>query len=163
MITSVRNRITRNLTRACALGATTALVLLTAACGDDDEASIPAPTPEPAAATGTLNVAGQTGDGTSITIKKVTIDGSAGWIALHKNVKGEPGAVVGFVEIPEGESKNVKVKGDKKLASGDYWPMLHKDDGTLGTYEFGESAGAQDAPVVVNGKPVMKKITYTKK
>ncbi len=146
-----------------ALGATTALLLMTAACGDDDDTSSAEPTPAPAVTvTGTLNAANQTGDGTSVTIKKVTIEGSGGWIALHADNKGAPGTVVGFVEIEEGESKNVKVKGDKALKSGVYWPMLHKDDGTLGTYEFGETAGATDAPVVADGKPVMKKITYTK-
>lgn len=158
-----RTRTTHLLTRACALGATTALVLLTAACGgDDDDVAAPEPTPAPIAATGTLNAANQTGNGNALIIKKVSISGAPGWIALHKDNKGEPGEVVGFVAIPEGESTNVKVKGDKKLAAGTYWPMLHQDDGTVGTYEFGESEGAADAPVVVDGKPVMKKVVYTR-
>lgn len=152
--------------RTCALGVTTALVFLAAGCGDDDDDA--ATTPDPPAetaetVTGTLVAANQSGDGTSLVVKKVTINNSTGWIALHKDAKGAPGAVVGFVEIAEGESTKVKVKGEKKLVTGAYWPMLHTDDGTIGTYEFGESEGAKDAPVMADGKPVMKKVKYTRK
>ncbi len=162
------------------VGATAVAVLALAGCGDDDKASSDAvappastasetPSENPSASapadtvTGSLTVADQSGDGTSLTVEKVTIEGADGWIALHADAGGAPGAVAGFVQIKEGDTSDVTVKGDEKLATGDYWPMLHRDTGKLGTYEFGETKGAEDAPVTDEGKPVMTKITYTAK
>lgn len=158
------------------IGATAVAVLALAGCSNDDEApseagappastasETPSETPSATAdaVTGSLTVADQSGDGTSLTVEKVTIEGADGWIALHADEGGAPGAVAGFVQIKEGDTSDVKVKGDEKLATGDYWPMLHRDTGKLGTYEFGETKGAEDAPVTEGGKPVMTKITYT--
>lgn len=162
----------------CAVSAT--LVLVLAGCGgDDDDAdtTLPGAPPgaelspsepvdpyAPAAADeilGSIDVADQAGDGTALTVASVNIESSPGWIALHADADGAPGPVVGFVQIPEGDSENVDVMGEDALSSGDYWPMLHRDDGELGTYEFGETQGAQDAPVTRDGKPVMKQVTYT--
>jgi len=110
-----------------------------------------------AAITGSLDASDQTSDGTSLTVSKVTINGSSGFIAIHQDASGQPGPVVGHIAIPEGDSTNVVVKLDSKVASGAYWPMLHLDAGTKGTYEF----PGPDGPVKSGSDIVMKKITLT--
>jgi hypothetical protein len=110
-----------------------------------------------AAITGSLDASDQTSDGTSLTVSKVTINGSSGFIAIHQDASGQPGPVVGHVAIPEGDSSDVVVKLDSKVASGAYWPMLHLDAGTKGTYEF----PGPDGPVKSGSDIVMKKITLT--
>jgi hypothetical protein len=92
-----------------------------------------------------------------LTVKSVTINGAAGFIAIHQDADGAPGPVVGHVAIPEGDSSNVVVKLDSKVATGAFWPMLHLDAGTKGTYEF----PGPDGPVKSGSDIVMKKITLT--
>jgi hypothetical protein len=142
--------------------------LMLSACGSDKKTtSTPAPataaagaagTAAPAAAvTGSLDAADQTGDGTSITVKSVTITGSSGFIAIHADANGSPGPVVGHVAVPEGASSDVVVPLDAKSPTGAYWPMLHVDAGTVGTYEF----PGPDGPVKSGADIVMKQITLT--
>ncbi len=63
-------------------------------------------------------------------------------------------------QIKKGATTDLKVTLDKKVTTGAYWPMLHVDDHTLGTYEFPKTAGA-DLPVKSGADIVMKKITLT--
>lgn len=155
-------------TRSSIVGIAALSALMLVACGSDKKtASTPAPvttaagasaTAAPGAAiTGSLDAADQTSDGTSITVKSVNITGSTGFIAIHADASGGPGPVVGHVAIPEGDSTDVVVPLDAKSPTGAYWPMLHVDAGTVGTYEF----PGPDGPVKSGSDIVMKKITLT--
>lgn len=108
-------------------------------------------------ASGTIDAADQNSDGKTITVKSVSIKGSSGFIAVHSDVAGAPGPVVGHVAIPEGASSNVVVTFDSPQKSGAYWPMLHIDAGKIGTYEF----PGVDLPVTSGTDIVMKKVTLT--
>lgn len=111
-----------------------------------------------AAVTGSIDVADQTStDGKSLTIKSVSIKGASGFIAIHQDASGAPGPVVGHASIPEGDSSNVVVTLDAPVKTGAFWPMLHLDAGTIGTYEF----PGPDGPVKDAAGIVMKKITLT--
>ncbi len=113
-----------------------------------------------AAATGSVTVANQSSDGSTMTVDMVMLSGvDKGWIAVHKDQDGAPGAVVGKTQVKSGSNNNVEVKFDSKQSTGKFWPMLHIDAGTAGTYEF----PGPDAPVTQGGKPVMKQVTVTVK
>jgi len=166
-------------TRTTFVALTALGVLVVAACGsDNNSSSTTVATPTTAAAgsattaaaggsattaaagaavTGSLDAADQTSDGTQLKVSDVTINGAAGFIAIHQDADGAPGPVVGHVAIPEGDSSNVVVKLDSKVATGAFWPMLHLDAGTKGTYEF----PGPDGPVKSGSDIVMKKITLT--
>jgi hypothetical protein len=156
-------------TRTSIVGLVAVGVIALGACSSDDDSSdattpaapaSAAPTGSDAAApavTGSLDAADQTGDGTSLTVSTVSIAGSSGFIAIHADDNGSPGPVVGHVAIPEGDSTDVSIPFDATAATGAYWPMLHLDAGTIGTYEF---PGA-DGPVKSGADIVMKKITLT--
>ena len=154
-------------TRSSIVGIAALSALMLVACGSDKKAtSTPAVTTAAGAAataapgaaiTGSLDAADQTGDGTSITVKSVNITGSGGFIAIHADASGGPGPVVGHVAVPEGDSSDVVVPLDAKSPTGAYWPMLHLDAGTIGTYEF----PGPDGPVKSGADIVMKKITLT--
>lgn len=127
------------------LGLVLVLALGLAACGTDDGGSTAAPeapassapaTTE-AEATATANAVDQDGDGTTLTVASVELDGvSQGWIAVHRDLDGKPGPVVGTVQVSQGDSSDVVVELDETVATGAFWPMLHVDDNTVGTYEF---------------------------
>jgi len=152
------------------------LLLGLAACGSGSSSSTatPAPSSPPtsasasssasagtAIATGTLSAVDQTGDGTTLTVANVDLKGvDAGWIAVHSDLAGKPGPVVGQVQVKKGDTPNVKVTLDNKVATGAYWPMLHVDDHAVGTYEFPKVPGA-DLPVKSGSDIVMQKITLT--
>jgi hypothetical protein len=106
---------------------------------------------------GSLDAVDQHSDGKTITIKAVNITGSTGFIAIHADLSGKPGPVVGHVAIPAGASSDVVVTLDKASPTGAYWPMLHLDAGKIGTYEF----PGPDVPVKTGADIVMKKITVT--
>lgn len=148
------------------------LAIVLAACGSDNESSTAAPSTdssttdsssasESAAPTGTVEAADQDGDGSTLTVSSVDLEGvEQGWIAVHSDVDGKPGPVVGNVQVEQGTSSDVVVELDDTVATGDYWPMLHVDDGEVGTYEFPDVEGV-DLPVLDGEMPVMQKLTLT--
>ena len=81
-------------------------------------------------------MADQSSDGKTITVDAVNITGASGFIAVHADADGTPGPVVGHAAIPEGDSSKVVITLDAPVTTGSFWPMLHLDAGTIGTYEF---------------------------
>ncbi len=154
-------------TRTSIAGLAIVGVFLLGACGSDDSSSsstaAPAGTAAPggtaAAATvsGSIDVADQSSDGTTITVDAVNITGAAGFIAVHQDADGAPGPVVGHAAIPEGDSSAVVITLDAPVTTGSFWPMLHLDAGAIGTYEF----PGPDGPVKSGSDIVMKQITLT--
>lgn len=155
-------------TRSSIVGLAVLGVVVLGACGSDDDGSSDATTPaagsaapagSAAAATvsGSLDAADQSSDGTTLTVSTVNITGSAGFIAVHLDADGAPGPVVGHGAIPEGDSSDVVITLDAPVTTGAYWPMLHLDAGTVGTYEF----PGPDGPVKSGADIVMKQITLT--
>ncbi|HBY95239.1 MAG TPA: hypothetical protein DEP84_15020, partial [Chloroflexi bacterium] len=93
-------------------------------------------------------------DGT-VTVAK-TVATQDGWMVIHKDQDGNPGPVIGFSSVKEGENENVQVKLNEELTGPTkLWAMLHVDEGTKGTYEF---PGA-DVPAKVDDKVVMEQFT----
>jgi predicted lipoprotein with Yx(FWY)xxD motif/plastocyanin len=79
------------------------------------------------------------------------ISSGAGWVVIHLDDNGKPGAVTGHAAVKEGLNLNVKVDIDAANSGSGLIAMLHTDAGTAGTYEF---PGA-DAPVKVGSAIVM--------
>jgi hypothetical protein len=75
-----------------------------------------------------------------------------GWVVIHTEADGKPGPVIGYTQIPAGESTDVKVAVDTSQATPNLFAMLHVDEGAKGTYEF---PGA-DVPVKEGDMIVMK-------
>lgn len=65
------------------------------------------------------------------------------------------GGVLGYRWVNPGANYNIKVKLDPSMIepTPKLYAMLHKDDGTVGTYEFGGGSGL-DGPVMVDGAPL---------
>lgn len=150
------------ITRTKIVGLAAVSIMALGACSSSSKSS-PASAAAPAASTaastvsGSLDAVDQHSDGKTITIKAVNITGSSGFIAIHADLSGKPGPVVGHVAIPAGASSDVVVTLDKASPTGAYWPMLHLDAGKIGTYEF----PGPDVPVKTGADIVMKKITVT--
>jgi hypothetical protein len=87
----------------------------------------------------------------SVVIDQVVSDGP-GWIVIHADSGGAPGAVVGFSALANGLNSDVQVLIDEALATDMLFAMLHIDAGELSTYEF---PGA-DLPATRDGSVVME-------
>lgn len=117
--------------------------------------------PAAATATGSVDAASQTSTGKTVVVAAVDLEVvSGGWIAIHQDLDGKPGPVVGVAAVKKGMTKDLTVTLDKTITTGAFWPMLHVDDHVIGTYEFPKVAGA-DLPVKTGTAIVMKKITVT--
>jgi hypothetical protein len=70
-----------------------------------------------------------------------------GWVTIHEDAAGSPGAVIGHTRVVSGSHSNVAVTLDRPVVNGEtLHAMLHVDAGVLGTYEFpGVDVPAQDA------------------
>jgi heme/copper-type cytochrome/quinol oxidase subunit 2 len=85
-----------------------------------------------------------------LTIAEVVSEGP-GWLVIHLNADGKPGAVIGYAAVKDGENKDVVVAVDAKRATGGLFAMLHTDAGVVGTYEFpGPDVPAMAAGGMVN-------------
>ncbi len=134
-----------------------AFVLLAAACGSPgsaaththagDNAAPPAPSepeaPAPVVVRGGMEVSDQVGDGTSITVGKVTIEGLGGWVVIHED-QGGPERILGHAHVDEGVTRNLVLPLDAPVPPGGYWVMLHRDGGASGVFEW---PGGPDGPV----------------
>jgi len=76
-----------------------------------------------------------------------------GWMVIHADNNGGPGAVLGQTRILAGHSSNIVVSLDTEAAGSSVFPMLHYDTGVIGAYEFGTVEGA-DGPVSVGGNVI---------
>jgi LPXTG-motif cell wall-anchored protein len=104
-----------------------------------------------------VNAADQAISNGSIVVAEVDAS-QDGWIAVHIDEGGKPGAVIGHAAAKKGKTTNLSIKLEQDVpVGGKLWPMLHIDAGTIGTYEF----PGPDAPVVVNNNIVMKQISIT--
>ncbi len=74
---------------------------------------------------------------------------NGGWAVIHADDNGQPGPVLGQAPLNTGTTLNVVVPFTAEGATPVLWVMLHVDDNTTGTYEFGQVEGA-DAPLMVN-------------
>jgi hypothetical protein len=91
--------------------------------------------------------------GSSVTVDSVTIE-KDGFLVIHAMKDGKPvvPASIGHVALKAGTTKNVVVELTEATSTGDVvLTMLHTDDGTMGDYSFPDG----DAPVIVDGKPVV--------
>jgi len=91
----------------------------------------------------------------TLTIDSALID-TQGWMVIHADNDGAPGAVLGFAPLVEGLNENIVVELDEAATS--VFPMLHYDTGAPGVYEFGTVEGA-DGPVTVDGNVVVGNLT----
>ena len=92
-------------------------------------------------------------DGTTLTVEQATID-APGWLVIHADNNGAPGAVLGETPLHPGVNRNVTVDLMVDAAPSQVFPMLHYDTGEAGVYEFGTVEGA-DGPVMVGGNVVV--------
>jgi predicted lipoprotein with Yx(FWY)xxD motif len=103
----------------------------------------------PETVTPSVTVADQPVVNDTVTVAKV-VSAGPGWIVIHINSSGTPGAIIGWTQVNPGVNSNVVVKIDTSKATPVLYAMLHTDAGTVGTYEF---PGA-DVPVMLNGQMV---------
>jgi hypothetical protein len=87
--------------------------------------------------------------GDTVTVGSITtpVDG---FLVIHSGVDGRPGPVLGFTPVTAGTTADVAVTLAAEGRTDAVWPMLHVDDNTIGTYEFGTVEGA-DGPVRAGG------------
>ena len=85
-------------------------------------------------------------------VADVLSDGQ-GWLVVHADNEGRPGAVLGYSLVDDGFTHGVVVELDGMAITPVVFPMLHTDTGEAGVYEFGSVDGA-DGPVSVNGNVV---------
>jgi hypothetical protein len=71
----------------------------------------------------------------TVVIDQVVSDGP-GWMVIHADNDGAPGAVIGFRFVENGLNSNVQVMIDEALVTDVLFAMLHIDTGELSTYEF---------------------------
>jgi hypothetical protein len=73
-----------------------------------------------------------------------------GWLVIHIEADGKPGPVIGYVALPAGESKDIKIAIDASQATPKLFAMLHIDAGIASTYEFpGDDAPVKDGDMIV--------------
>ncbi len=146
------------------------LALLASACGDDAEpeaagdatANDEAPDEmaddemsDVAMAPASVVAEAQDSDGTSVVVASVTLP-SAGFIVVHGDGGGSPGAVIGHSALlPAGESVDVVIVLDEPLAgSGVVFPMAHIDVDGDGAYGFFPPDDTTDAPALTESGDV---------
>jgi len=95
-------------------------------------------------------------DGT-VTIDRVWSDGP-GWLVIHADNNGQPGDVLGYEAVTDGENLDVVVDLDTDPVTGTLYAMLHTDLGTEGTFDF---PGGADVPVEVDGEMVVEAFMVT--
>ncbi len=132
------------------------LGLVAAACSSaaTDETTTTAPdTGSSALATApsSVSVEDQMSDGTTIIVASVELP-AAGFIAVHADNAGSPGAVIGNSDLlPAGTSSDVSIALDTPLdATSIVWPMVHIDIDGDGVYTFVPPDNAVDVPGVTS-------------
>ncbi len=100
-------------------------------------------------------------DDTQVEVDEVRASGP-GWIVIHKNDDGSPGAVIGQTQVEEGTNSDVTVELSEEASNQQtLYAMLHADTGNEGEYEFDGSDGSADPPVSVDDSVVVQSFEVT--
>lgn len=102
-----------------------------------------------------LVVADQAMDDSNQVVVALVVAPGPGWVAVHQDVAGEPGPVLGQSPVQAGENENVVVKFPWRSATTQLHAVLYSDAGEPGIFEHLEA----DVPVVINGVPVRAQFT----
>lgn len=105
----------------------------------------------------------QTGDGSTVLIASVTLP-TAGFVVIHADGDGGPGAVIGHSDLlPAGESVDVVVTLDAMIdVDSTLFPMAHVDANDNGTYDFAPPDVVDDVPATTaDGGVAVLPISYT--
>ncbi|RJS94311.1 hypothetical protein [Salinisphaera sp. Q1T1-3] len=90
----------------------------------------------------------------------------AGWVVLHPgNGHGQmdPTRTIGQKHLSSGMHENTTVHLNAPVAVGDrIYAMLHQDTGQAGTYEYHDSRGDADQPLMYQGHHVMTSFRVVK-
>lgn len=92
----------------------------------------------------------------NVTVEKVVSDGP-GWIAIHNNIFGHPGGVIGYSPVKSGENQNVTVIIHTFVAADTLFAVLHHDYGQEGVFEY----PVPDVEQRVNDKIVIEPFNIT--
>lgn len=96
-------------------------------------------------ATPTVSVQDQDPTPLNRVVVQQVVYGARGWIVIHEDNAGAPGAVLGQTALMPGVSRDVAVTLSRDAVEGEVlYAMLHKDEGVVGTYEF----PGPDSPVL---------------
>lgn len=105
-----------------------------------------------------VDATNKTGDGTAVTVPKVRLDGTTGWLAVRAEDGGKPGAVLGHAALKEGTSTGVRVNLDRPVdSSRKLYAVVHTEDPADGKFTFPDG----DPPVVRDGKVAADPLYYT--
>lgn len=139
-----------NLHRKHLLGLVFVLALALAACSGGSSTESPtevpteAPTPELEMMDPSVTVSDQDASLGTVSIDLVHAS-DPGWLVIHADNDGAPGAVLGYAPVTVGDNQDVVVEIDLAQATPVLYAMLHLDAGTVGEYEF----PGDDVPVFV--------------
>lgn len=100
-----------------------------------------------------LSVNSQVLSGSDVVVDGLYLD-EPGFVVIHKDANGAPGAVIGHSDLISGEKTNLKVAIDSSQAGSKVFAMLHYDDNSNGVYEFPQ----EDKPVKLADNVVVKPI-----
>jgi plastocyanin len=87
----------------------------------------------------------------------MVVSAEQGWIVIHADQDGAPGAVIGYAPVDQGENNDITVEIDTAAATETLYAMLHLDAGTVGQYEF----PGNDGPVMVDDQMVIQSFALT--
>jgi uncharacterized surface protein with fasciclin (FAS1) repeats len=94
----------------------------------------------------------------TVIVTRVTSNGP-GWVAIHTDVNGEPGPVIGYTAVTGGISANVavSVSVDADAPPENLYAALYEDAGEEKVFE----PAGPDLPVLVREQPVRKSFQVT--
>lgn len=96
-------------------------------------------------------------DGESVTVPQAALSGSGGWLAIRADDGGEPGEVLGYAPLEEGENTDVEVEFDRPVESSQkLYAVVHAEDPADGDYTFPDG----DPPIMQNGEMAAEPIQY---
>lgn len=133
--------------------------LIAVACSSDDDSSdsdtTDAATEEAIPAAASLSADEQSSDGSTIVVASISLP-APGFIAVHADADGAPGAVIGNSDVlPAGESVDVTVTLDAPLTeTAMVFPMAHIDIDDDGIYTFEPPDNAIDTPATTESGDV---------
>ena len=98
------------------------------------------------------------GDGTTVTVPSAGISGVSGWLVIRADAGGEPGDVLGYAPLREGENEeDVAVPLDEPAGSETLYAVVHAEEPADGGFTFPDG----DPPVEANGSVVAEPLRYT--